>query len=152
MLECKTCWGGILLNQEQGILTSVGDWGLRFAGAVKRGLTFIGSVFAGAWRGVLRGSCPDAGMGAADAEVIHTITEHYMAGWKRQNRTGRRPAGGEEGEAALIRASWSYRIGRFITFIPRKLRGAIRCYQEHGRGYTWQRVLVHLGLKEDPFR
>ena len=44
--------GGILLNQEQGILTSVGDWGLRFAGAVKRGLTFIGSVFAGAWRGV----------------------------------------------------------------------------------------------------
>ena len=55
-------------------------------------------------------------------------------------------------EAALIRASWSYRIGRFITFIPRKLRGGIRCYREHGWSYTWERVLVHLRVKEDPYR
>lgn len=44
------------------------------------------------------------------------------------------------GEAAAIRASWSYRIGRFITFIPRKIRGGIRCYQEHGMRYTLNRV------------
>lgn len=43
-------------------------------------------------------------------------------------------------EATLIRASWSYRIGRFITFIPRKIRGGIRCYQEHGMRYTLNRV------------
>lgn len=43
-------------------------------------------------------------------------------------------------EAAAIRASWSYRIGRFITFIPRKIRGGIRCYQEHGMRYTMNRV------------
>lgn len=54
-------------------------------------------------------------------------------------------------EAALIRVSWTYRIGRFITFIPRKLRGGIRCYQEHGMGYTWQRLLVHLGFKENRY-
>ena len=44
------------------------------------------------------------------------------------------------GEAAAIRASWSYRIGRFITFIPRKIRGGIRCYQEHGMRYTLNRI------------
>lgn len=47
-------------------------------------------------------------------------------------------------EAELIRASWSYRIGRFITFIPRKIRGGIRCYQEHGMKYTLWRVKVKL--------
>jgi len=43
-------------------------------------------------------------------------------------------------EADLIRASVSYRIGRFITYIPRKVRGGIRCYKEHGVGYTLGRV------------
>ena len=50
-------------------------------------------------------------------------------------------------EAALIRASASYRIGRFITWIPRKVRGFFRCYREHGWRYTCKRVLVHLHLK-----
>lgn len=43
--------------------------------------------------------------------------------------------------------SFSYRIGRFITFIPRKLRGGIRCLQEHGWNYTFDRLLFHLHLK-----
>lgn len=43
-------------------------------------------------------------------------------------------------EIALIRASASYRIGRFITFIPRKIRGGIRCYNEHGMRYTMHRI------------
>lgn len=43
-------------------------------------------------------------------------------------------------EAQLIRSSWSYKIGRFITFIPRKLRGGIRCYKENGFDYTLRRV------------
>lgn len=47
-------------------------------------------------------------------------------------------------EAALIRASWSYRIGRFITWPYRMVRGFFRCYREHGWSYTWRRVLVHL--------
>lgn len=50
-------------------------------------------------------------------------------------------------EAALIRASASYRIGRFITWIPRKVRGFFRCCREHGWRYTCKRVLVHLHLK-----
>ena len=35
--------------------------------------------------------------------------------------------------------SWTYRIGRFITFVPRKVRGGIRCYKEHGMRYTLRR-------------
>lgn len=45
----------------------------------------------------------------------------------------------EEDDPALIRASMTYRIGSFFTFIPRKIRGGIRCIQENGMGYTIHR-------------
>lgn len=51
-------------------------------------------------------------------------------------------------EINAIHDSATYRIGRFITFIPRKVRGAIRCYKEHGWGYTIMRVFSHLGLED----
>lgn len=44
-----------------------------------------------------------------------------------------------EGEIAEIHSSASYKIGRLITFIPRKIRGGIRCIQENGMGYTIHR-------------
>ncbi len=43
-------------------------------------------------------------------------------------------------EIQRIYASKSFRIGRFVTYIPRKVRGGIRCYKEHGMGYTMRRV------------
>lgn len=52
-------------------------------------------------------------------------------------------------EIQNIHESWTYRIGRFITWLPRKIRGGMKCYQEHGWRYTWHRVLVHLRLKGD---
>ena len=55
-------------------------------------------------------------------------------------------------EVELIHQSVSYRIGRFITWLPRKIRGGIRCYHEHGFSYTFKRVLVHLGLMTDPYK
>lgn len=36
--------------------------------------------------------------------------------------------------------SYSYRVGRFITFIPRKIRGGIRCLRENGIRYTLRRI------------
>lgn len=54
-----------------------------------------------------------------------------------------------KGELRAVKNSKSYKIGRFITFIPRKIRGGIRCYHEHGWYYTWQRLLVHLHLKRE---
>lgn len=40
-----------------------------------------------------------------------------------------------------IENSYSFRIGRTITFFPRKIRGAIRCYNEHGFVYTIERII-----------
>ena len=48
-----------------------------------------------------------------------------------------------------IHHSWTYRIGRIITWLPRKIRGGIRCYQEHGLSYTVNRLLIHLHLKSE---
>ena len=42
-------------------------------------------------------------------------------------------------EIRLIHKSWTYRLGRFITFVPRKVRGGIRCYKENGWNYTIRR-------------
>ena len=49
-----------------------------------------------------------------------------------------------ESELYGIRQSWTYRIGRFITFLPRKIRGGVRCYQEHGMRYTLRRLQEQL--------
>lgn len=54
-----------------------------------------------------------------------------------------------EREIGLIHRSWTYRSGRFITWIPRMLRGLIRCYQEHGFNYTIDRILIHLRLRQE---
>ena len=40
----------------------------------------------------------------------------------------------------------SFRVGRLLTWLPRKLRGGIRCYREHGAKYTLGRLLYHLRL------
>lgn len=62
----------------------------------------------------------------------------------RPTQSKQNAAKNQSNEAALIRASWSYRIGRFITWPYRMVRGFFRCYREHGWSYTWRRVLVHL--------
>lgn len=47
-------------------------------------------------------------------------------------------------EVDNIHRSATYRIGRVITWLPRMVRGFIRCCREHGWRYTWRRVAVHL--------
>ncbi len=51
-------------------------------------------------------------------------------------------------ELDCVRKSASYRVGRGLTFLPRKLRGGVKCYQEHGAAYTADRLLVHLRIKK----
>lgn len=48
-----------------------------------------------------------------------------------------------------IRNSASFRVGRAITWLPRKVLGGVRCYQEHGAGYTWERLLIHMHIKAE---
>lgn len=45
-----------------------------------------------------------------------------------------------------IEKSTSYRIGRIITFVPRKICGGIQCCKDHGLIYTIKRGFQHLGL------
>lgn len=49
-------------------------------------------------------------------------------------------------EADFIRESVSYKIGRAITFVPRKVRGLFRCIREHGYRYPFKRILEHLHI------
>jgi len=52
-----------------------------------------------------------------------------------------------ESEVEGIHSSVSFKLGRFFTWIPRKIRGLIRCYKEHGMRYTLRRTTEHLLLK-----
>lgn len=51
-------------------------------------------------------------------------------------------------ELTKIQSSQLYRVGRSITWLPRKLRGGIRCYRDHGMEYTMkyakERFIQHL--------
>lgn len=42
--------------------------------------------------------------------------------------------------------SVSFRIGRKITWAPRKIRNAGRCFKQHGAVYTMKRVIEHFGI------
>lgn len=50
-------------------------------------------------------------------------------------------------ELENIKNGYSFRIGRIITWLPRKIKGGIKCYKEHGLVYTINRLLFHLKLK-----
>lgn len=78
---------------------------------------------------------------------LYISYENFEAAAKYSERGVPKCRRGDSEECRLIRASASYRIGRFITWIPRKVRGFFRCYREHGWRYTCKRVLVHLHLK-----
>ena len=46
-------------------------------------------------------------------------------------------------EVSMIRKSKAYRIGRAVTFVPRKIRGGVMCVTEHG----WKYTIKHAGVK-----
>lgn len=50
-----------------------------------------------------------------------------------------------------IKASASFRIGRAITWLPRKVRGGVRCYREHGAAYTARQFVKHLTGKASKY-
>ena len=53
---------------------------------------------------------------------------------------------GLQAELSAIKNSRSYRLGRMLTFLPRKLKGGIRCLEENGLSYTLHRLLEKMGL------
>lgn len=47
-------------------------------------------------------------------------------------------------ELEQLRSSVSFRFGRAATWLPRKMRGAVRCVRQHGLLYTARRVLIKI--------
>lgn len=45
-----------------------------------------------------------------------------------------------------IRHGYSFRIGRIVTWFPRKICGGIKCFRQHGVAYTAKRTLEHMGI------
>ena len=50
-------------------------------------------------------------------------------------------------EVEAMKKSLSYRLGRALTWLPRKIRGGIRCLKENGFRYTCRRLLQKLHLQ-----
>lgn len=67
--------------------------------------------------------------------------------WEREQNAD--SARSLERELASIKGSVSFRLGRALTWLPRKVRGGVRCYKEHGGRYTDERILYHLHLGPD---
>lgn len=45
-----------------------------------------------------------------------------------------------------VKSGYSFRIGRVITWLPRKIRGGIQCYKDNGGVYTIKRTIEHMGI------
>ena len=53
---------------------------------------------------------------------------------------------GLQEELRALKNSRSYRLGRMLTFLPRKCKGGVRCLKENGLSYTLHRLLEKMGL------
>lgn len=49
-------------------------------------------------------------------------------------------------ELANIKNGYSFRIGRKITWLPRMIRGGLKCFSDHGVSYTIKRAIEHCGI------
>ncbi len=90
----------------------------------------------------------------ADMRLLDEIIEqkkhqNEIDAQKRKTVQAEKQAAIAEEHLNNVHHSVSFRVGRVITFIPRKVRGGVRCYHEHGMRYTWNRFLVHLRLKKE---
>lgn len=66
---------------------------------------------------------------------------------QKETETLRETVYGWELELKAVQASVSYRLGRTLTWLPRKLRGGVRCVRENGWAYTVRHLLGKLEEK-----
>lgn len=96
--------------------------------------------------------------------VLNTLIDAYIMGRSsflrlekelkdilsyRIDESGKKKLLNAEKEITLIRMSASYKVGRFITWVPRKLRGFARCIKDNGFKYTWYRCIEHITIIGD---
>ena len=72
-----------------------------------------------------------------------------FAAIRKEAEEEKQPAGKRKYDLDCVHDSISFRVGRAITWAPRKLRGGVQCFRDHGAGYTFRRALSHIGLWKD---
>lgn len=65
---------------------------------------------------------------------------------KKKNTLLKSKVGKTTTSMSALKNSYSFKIGRAITYVPRKIRGWFRCYQSHGMSYTIKRTIEHFGM------
>lgn len=81
-----------------------------------------------------------------EREALGLKKEDQVAQLKRELIRTKKKAESLEMQLRDVHNSVSFRIGRKITWLPRKIRGGIRCYKENGFRYTVIRGLQHLRI------
>ena len=87
----------------------------------------------------LKAECAQAKAECARMRAEHAQMKQEQQALSDENGRRRRELCGLRGELGALRASRSFRIGRAVTWLPRKVRGGVRCWQAHGLIYTLKR-------------
>ena len=80
---------------------------------------------------------------------LSVIQEIHNEELKKHNEELKKHADRLQYDLDCVHDSVSFRIGRGITWLPRKVRGGARCLRDHGAGYTVRRALYHMGFWKD---
>ena len=102
--------------------------------------------FAGIWKEIFTSLETEPGEAPIpeDGERMwNTLLEHYRNGVDRKNgeifqnrQRCERESAYYKQELALVKQSFSFRLGQFLTWPARKTRTFLRCWKEHGFRYT----------------
>lgn len=76
-----------------------------------------------------------------DTLLLHGTWARVPLQIQQQLNTTKRQLAAAQAELKKIHATTAWRIGRLITFIPRKLKGGIKCLRDNGVRYTLRRAI-----------
>lgn len=94
--------------------------------------------YEGVWHRILTGMQEPSAINEPVRNMIYTFVNHYEEGFKFQEAQKKQQKNQQMQiwQRDVQMDPISYKIGRFITFLPRKILGAVRCCKDHGFGYT----------------
>lgn len=99
--------------------------------------------FEAAWKRVIAGEVCDSELTKPVKDMIHTFVNHYEEGYRFDSIQKKK----QQQTVTICEDPVSYKIGRFITLIPRKIRGTIQCCKDHGFKYTVKHALERIKSK-----
>lgn len=92
----------------------------------------------------------------AESDYINeNILLRYITFWQDEGRTEMVQRNWNDQQQQIVRLhfdldsvhqSVSFRVGRALTWGPRKIRGGMWCLQDHGLAYTIKRIIEHIGI------